>query len=149
MITSTSHNKIGICASDSSIVVASQYDLNGTEILQSLTIFEYDVYVLGLHNLPNGGFLLLTTACASNTDECPKGSDRYTLTKIDVEGTTVGTLNITDYTCLADNKGVHHQFFENETNQTCLSFVCLRKSNNSQSLDFYSKCFADNDFVNK
>lgn len=75
--------------------------------------------------------------------------DYYDLIKFDADGMTVGSLEISELKCLGGNQKLDVQFFENQAKESCVSFTCLSesKSPNIAKLNFISKCFSDNEFI--
>lgn len=149
---STTHETIRLCTSANTTVTCQQFDLNGKSIAEYKTNVGYYISNLAVHNLPNGGYAVMTAGCSNNEHilNCYGDEDHYNLTKFNANGTEVGTLNISKLKCLGINNILDVKFFENETQVPCMSFTCLTKIErpNTVQLDFTSKCFADGEFTN-
>lgn len=151
---STDHEKIRMCTWLNAAVTCHSFDLNGKPISKHKMDIGYFIIKLTVHNLSNGGYILMIAGC-SGVDQlykCHEEEDYYNLIKFDNDATkpTLGSLEISELRCLGVNQKLDVQLFENETNECCISFACSSqsKSPNIAKFNFTSKCFSDSEFVN-
>ncbi|XP_003428129.1 uncharacterized protein LOC100677897 [Nasonia vitripennis] len=148
---STHHNTIRMCTWLATDVTCHCFDLNGKPISKHKVDTGYYIISLAVHNLSNGGYILMIAGC-SDVDhmfKCREEEDYYDLMKFDADGNTVGSLEISELKCLGMNQKLDVQLFENKAKESCISFTCLSesKSPNIAKLNFTSKCFSDSEFV--
>ncbi|XP_058804152.1 uncharacterized protein LOC131671610 [Phymastichus coffea] len=147
---SQTYEKLSICyQSKSHIFNCSQFNLNGNLQFENTLDFSSNIQTAEIHNLPDGGFMLLTESCLSGSPfSCvQKSKNSFVITKIDSKGVKVGSMVVSKFRFDGpiDLKDVH--FFVNENNEYCLShmFVKIEKGG---SMDITITCFEEENLTN-
>ncbi|KAL7287912.1 hypothetical protein TKK_0017973 [Trichogramma kaykai] len=165
---STAHQRIGYCVhSHERKTHCAQHDLRGKQLSQTVLPFDYNIYGTAMHNLPEGGFLLLTTRCDEATfmatkcdlDNLPKDNEAeiqrivekgssHEITKVDAEGRIVGSFRAPRFQCGLTAHLVRAQFYEQQDGNggQCLVVVCQSKYEGFEGLRAKRICFDDRDF---
>ncbi|CAB0035081.1 unnamed protein product [Trichogramma brassicae] len=165
---STAHQRIGYCVhSHERMTHCAQHDLQGKQLSQTVLPFDYNIYGTAMHNLRQGGFLLLTTRCDEATfmatkcdlDNLPKDNkaeiervvkngSSHEISKVDAEGRIVGSFRAPRFQCGLTAHLVRAQFYEQQDGKGhCLVVVCQSKYEGFEGLRAKRICFDDRDFV--
>ncbi|XP_058801073.1 uncharacterized protein LOC131669897 isoform X2 [Phymastichus coffea] len=106
---------------------------------------EQKVWNLFIHNLPNGGFIVLVVTCPNRI--CNGNEDHYYLMKINAQGKLIGQLeiNITSK-CHANSNEVFVKIFENDQGQYCSVRLCIGRKSKEEQMEILVNCYCNSDF---
>ena len=146
---------ITFCVHDQTVKLSNctQFNATGAKKFDAklpLDLHEYMPY--GLHNLRDGGFLLLTLKCRPD-EPCPNA--RHYVQQIGADGKTVSNrMEIAGYECKLNNvsDGRRSALFINGAGQQCLMLACLEKADPNLGADGTKfsaarKCYSSKDFL--
>ncbi|XP_058796318.1 uncharacterized protein LOC131667120 [Phymastichus coffea] len=145
LVHSTAHSTIGLCYHSNSSFSCARYDHEGQPKLRSNPDFGYDVEQAAMHNLRDGGFLLLTSRCESI---CAMNDDHYYVTKFDAQGRKAGEVHLTGFHRERLSNLVNAQLFEKDDKLYCVSMARYSISPTAESPDLltFANCFDDKSF---
>ncbi|XP_058801074.1 uncharacterized protein LOC131669898 [Phymastichus coffea] len=147
---STANNFNGACYGFNSAIKCWQNNAEGE--LQMSTKFsfklEHEIWNLSVHNLPNGGFLVLMITCPNRI--CAGVNDHYYLIKIDAQGKKVDCVEIDlkNNECNAEN-GIISAITFLEGRSYCWIRLCHVNKHEGATLELSANCYSDYDFLNQ
>lgn len=106
---------------------------------------EQRVWNLFIHNLNNGGFIMLIITCPDGI--CSGSDDHYYLLKINASGKRVGQLEINIKSkCNPGNGHIWAKVIENDQGQYCAVRLCEKKIKQEEQLETLVSCYCNSDF---
>ena len=103
-----------------------------------------------MHNLADGGFLLLLTDC--HTTGCISQRQRHNITRVESDGQTSSWMSFEKLDCDLIENVADARLFEKSPGQYCASFVCYKRDylilrEDIGHFNLTNICFEDKDFV--
>ena len=155
---SLTHGKIGVCFQTNFTVICSQFDQRAKLGLETMLAFDYELLEPAMYNLPQGGFLLMTTAEEEHSSKrmpkkiavLPVESHvrRRQVTKIRADGRIFEKFNIDKYGCELIRYDVQPRFFQMDDGRYCLVSLCYGQDTyETGALDVVKTCFEEKNFV--
>lgn len=123
-----------------------QMGVEGRKLITNVTFkHQHQTAKLSVHNLKNGGFVVLMVTCPEMV--CFGLEDHYYLLKIDAQGKLLGHVVVeVKSNCNAKNGDILAKVIENEKGQYCAVRLCKSHVHETGQLETLVDCYSDHEF---